>query len=193
MFDKKEYMKIYNKQYYKNNCKKEIDRHIQWQKDNSKKVNKNNRQWQKNNPGKIKKWRKNNHEKIKENHRQYMNMKRKTDLRFNLNHKISREMYKSLKGNKAGRSWESLVGYTLENLIKRLKKTMPKSYCWNDYLNGNLHIDHIIPISVFNFDKSEHIEFKKCWSLRNLRLLPAKENLCKHNKITRPFQPALKI
>ena len=60
MFDKKEYMKIYNKQYYKNNCKKEIDRHIQWQKDNSKKVNKNNRQWQKNNPGKIKKWRKRN-------------------------------------------------------------------------------------------------------------------------------------
>jgi len=34
---------------------------------------------------------------------------------------------------------------------------------------------------------------KRCWALSNLRLLPAKENMIKHNKLDRPFQPALRI
>ncbi|GAI61384.1 unnamed protein product, partial [marine sediment metagenome] len=38
-----------------------------------------------------------------------------------------------------------------------------------------------------------HIDFKRCWALENLRLLPAKENMVKHNKLDRPFQPALRI
>ena len=91
------------------------------------------------------------------------------------------------------RNWENLVDYTLDNLIKHLKKTMPEGYTWDDYLNGKLHIDHKIPISVFNFDKPEHIDFKRCWGLKNLRLLSAKENLIKGAKLSRPFQPALQI
>ena len=47
--------------------------------------------------------------------------------------------------------------------------------------------------SAFNFSKPEHIDFKRCWSLENLRLLPAMENIKKHNKLFKPFQPALKI
>jgi len=102
-------------------------------------------------------------------------------------------MGKSLRDNKNGRKWEDLIGYTLDDLIKRLEKTIPKGYIWQDYLTEKLHIDHIIPISVFNFDKPEHIDFKRCWALNNLRLLPAKENMMKHDKLYKPFQPALPI
>lgn len=102
-------------------------------------------------------------------------------------------IWKALKGNKAGRHWEDLVGYKLNDLIKRLKNTMPKDYCWQDFMEGRLHIDHIIPKSAFNYTNTEHIDFKRCWSLDNLRLLPAKENLIKHNKLYKPFQPALAI
>jgi 5-methylcytosine-specific restriction endonuclease McrA len=99
----------------------------------------------------------------------------------------------ALKGNKAGRRWETLVGYTLNDSMKHLKKTMPEGYCWQDFLQGELHIDHKVPKSVFNYTKPEHIDFKRAWASSNLQLLPAKENLIKHNKLTRPFQPALQI
>jgi len=104
---------------------------------------------------------------------------------------ISSSIRIMLKGNKQGRHWEDLVGYELNDLIKRLKKTIPKGYTWQDYLDSKLHIDHIIPVSVFNFTKPEHLDFKKCWALKNLQLLPAKENLEKHNKLDKPFQPCL--
>ena len=63
---------------------------------------------------------------------------------------------------------------------------MPKGYCWQDCLEGKLHIDHIIPIKAFIFNKPEDEEFKQCWSLHNLRLLPAEENLSKSDNITNP-------
>ncbi len=123
----------------------------------------------------------------------YQSERLKTDIKFRLNRNVSRLIRKALKGNKAGRRWGSLVGYTLNDLIDRLKNTMPVGYTWKDFLSGELHIDHIIPISAFNFTKPEHTDFKRCWELENLQLLPAKENLIKHNNLDKPFQPALKI
>ena len=70
---------------------------------------------------------------------------------------------------------------------------MPKGYAWQDYISGILEIDHIIPISAFNFTKPEHIDFKRCWALSNLRLLLKEENRIKSNKMERPFQPALNM
>lgn len=123
----------------------------------------------------------------------YQNNRCKTDLRFNLDRKIRNSIRKALKGNKNGRHWEELVGYSLDALMNRLLQTMPKGYCWEDYLDNKLHVDHIIPISAHNYNKPEHIDFKRCWNLSNLRLLPAKENMCKNDKLTKPFQPALAI
>jgi len=178
----KGYYKGYYKEYYQKNKYRLLNYQKEYHQKNKEKHNEN-----------AKQYRKNNRLEVAYRNNKYKRNKMKTDFRFNLNSRISIEMYKSLKGNKAGRHWESLVGYTLNDLIKRLKKTMPKNYTWQDYLEGKLHIDHIIPISAFNFDYPEHIDFKRCWALENLQLLPAKENLIKRNKLARPFQPALKI
>jgi hypothetical protein len=167
-----------NKQYCKNNPEKRKECCKRWRENNVKKKKES-----------AKQYRKNNHKKIQE----YNNHRCKTNLKVNLNHKIKCAIWFSLKGNKLGRHWEDLVGYTLVDLKKRLKKTMLKGYVWKDFLNGRLQIDHIIPKSIFNFTKPEHPDFKKCWALENLRLLPSKENLIKHNKLDKPFQPSLKI
>ena len=106
---------------------------------------------------------------------------------------MKRAIKRSLRSNKAGYHWESLVDYNLTDLIKHLKKTMPEGFTWKDFLSGELHIDHIIPVVAFNFTRAEHIDFKRCWALSNLRLLPAQENLIKGVKLDRPFQPALRI
>jgi len=199
MFDKKEYQRNY---YQKN--KDKISKQVkqwkidnpeynkQWAKDNPK-HNKQNKQWRENNPEYNKQYYIDNKEKIKKHYNRYRIIKRRTDIKCNLNNRITTAINISLKGNKNGRHWETLVGYTLDDLVKRLKKTMPEGYGWQDYLKGKLHIDHIIPVSVFNFDKPEDIDFQNCWALNNLQLLPARENIIKSNKLDNPFQPALKI
>jgi len=184
-----EYIKEYHKQYYKNHEEYIKKYNKQYCKDNYEYIKERKKQWQKKNPEYMKKYRKDN----AEHHKQYMKHRRKIDLKININHNISGAIYKSIKGNKVGRHWEDLVGYTLSDLIRRLKKTMPKGYNWDNFLRGELHIDHIIPKSVFDFDSSNQINFQKCWSLKNLQLLPAKENRIKHDKLYKPFQPALKI
>lgn len=199
-----EYMKQWNidnkkerteqqKQYYIDNkkCKKEYG--IQYYINNKEHKKEYQKQYRKDNPEQQKQWYEKNREKINEYYNKYSKRKRKTNLTYRLRHGISSSINCALKGNKAGRHWETLVDYTLNNLIKHLKKTMPKGFCWEDYMNGRLHIDHIIPASAFNFTKVEHADFKKCWGLNNLQLLPARENIRKSNHLTKPFQPALKI
>ena len=187
----------YEKQYRIDNKEIIKDRLDQWRKDNPKKVRIQSKRYRENNLEKaiirVQRWKRENPEKLKEQRRKYFKNKRKTNLKFNLNRRMVVGIWQSLKGNKNGHHWETLVGYTLSNLIKRLKETMPKGYTWQEFLSGNLHIDHKIPISVFNFNKPEHTDFRRCWALENLQLLPAKENIVKRDKLTKPFQPALRI
>jgi len=201
MFDKKKYAH----QWYIDNKEKILERNEQWRKNNLKKYKEYKKEYMKQyridhkeriaESSKIRysEWIKKNKEYRKKYNNKYQIKRYKIDIKFNLNHKISTAIRLSLKGNKNGRYWESLVGYTLNKLFKHLKKTMPKNYCWNDFLQGRLHIDHIIPKSVFNYTQPEHIDFKRCWALKNLQLLPAEENYKKNNKIYKSFQPALKI
>jgi len=132
-------------------------------------------------------WAKNHPERMRELKGKWKKNKSKTDIKYIINNRISNAISLSLKGNKNGRHWETLVGYTLNDLIKRLKITISKGYTWQDFLKGKLHIDHIIPIRAFVFKKPEDEEFKQCWSLWNLRLLTRKENLSKHDSITNPI------
>ena len=203
---------IYREKYYQKNREKILKKSKQWRIDNPERAKATRENHYLNNKSKIlkqtKQWQKDNPDKRKEISKRYiknhrleiyirtgncLNYKRKTDLKYSLDHRISESIRRSLKNNKAGRHWEDLVGYNLKDLIKRLEKTMPESYTWQDYLEGKLQIDHIVPISIFNYSKPEHPDFKRCWALENLRLLPARENLIKKAKLEKPFQPALKM
>jgi hypothetical protein len=54
---------------------------------------------------------------------------------------------------------------------------------WDLLLHGKIHIDHIVPISFFRYEKIEDQEFQYCWSLNNLQPLWAKDNLSKNKRI----------
>lgn len=141
------------------------------------------RKWQKENPEKVKKWAKENPEKYKS-----IQIKYKKSVKGKLNRSISVGVWRSLNGQKNGRGWENLVGYTLDDFKKDIGLKFTEGMSWGNY--GQWHIDHIIPISAFNFEKPEDIDFKRCWSLENLRPLWAIDNLKKHSKIDAPFQPS---
>ena len=120
-------------------------------------------------------------------------------LRYEMNPKIrlagcmSSGIGQSLKNGKAGKSWKSLVSYTLKDLKRHLEKLFQPEMTWNNYGKNGWQVDHKIPISVFNFTKPDHVDFKRCWALSNLQPMWAKENNKKNAKITKHFQPALEM
>lgn len=117
-------------------------------------------------------------------------LRQRNDVKHRITVRMSGGMRKKVKGLKGGKSWQDLVPYTTEQLIARLKKTMPDGYTWDDFLAGSLEIDHIVPVSVFNYKSPEDPDFHKCWALKNLQLLPSFENKSKNASLDRPFQPS---
>jgi len=205
----REYAKKYNKEnwkkYYTEEKKEKARKYSKMYREKNPEVIK---EYCKSNIRKIKEWHKiyyeKNREKLgrqskmrkqenKERNRECENHRRRTNLKVNINHRMTTAIRTSLQRNKNGRKWEGLVGYTVNVLIKRLQKTIPKGYTWQDFLEGRLHIDHIIPKNVFNYTKPEHPDFQRCWALNNLQLLPARENLLKGDKLEKAFQPALRL
>lgn len=142
-----------------------------------------------------KKWKSENVVRINEQRRKRLSQKflesPEYEKRFRLNNKMAGSIGMSLKGKKAGRSWEKLVGYTLDDLIKHLEKRFLPGMTWENRGKGGWHIDHIIPLAVFNISSPDDIDFKKCWALKNLRPLWELDNLKKKDRIDEPFQPSL--
>lgn len=141
---------------------------------------------------KAKLWAKNNPERNRINKKR-AEIKKLATVKGQLDHRISSGIRKCLKGKKGGQSWENLLPYSLKQLKAHLKKTMPTGYAWKDFLEGKLHIDHKIPLRVFSYEKPTDLHFLKAWALKNLQLLPAKENILKSDKIEQPFQGVLSI
>lgn len=105
---------------------------------------------------------------------------------------ISRRIRYSLKEPKNGRSWESLVGYTLADLMLHLESQFTKGMAWENYGRSGWHVDHIKPISHFNFESYDDPEFLECWALWNLRPLWAEENLSRGNRVLQHPLPLCK-
>lgn len=99
---------------------------------------------------------------------------------FVIHMRMRNSIKKALRGAKDGRRWESLVGYTREDLANHLARQMPKGFTLADIGSGRIHIDHIVPKSLFDVRNPD--ELMACWALTNLRPLEAKKNLRKGAK-----------
>jgi hypothetical protein len=123
--------------------------------------------------------------------REHLEHRRYYEQKYREEHRLNNNMYwairKTLKNKKNNKSWENLVGYTVNDLKNHLEQTLPEGYTWQDYLDGKLHIDHILPQKLFVYNSPEDEDFKLCWSLDNLQLLPAEENISKKDSITNPI------
>lgn len=165
-------------------------------KNNHNKNNENNTRWAKNNPEKrkiiLERYKLNHPDRLKETIKK-SNTKIRNTPKGHLNSVFSRDINAALRGTKSNRSWQDLVGYTLEQLKKHLEKQFKDGMSWDNYGKNGWHIDHKTPISVHNYNNPEDTDFKKCWALKNLQPLWAKENLIKSNKLSKPFQPSLTI
>jgi len=195
------------REYRKANLEKVRERESEYREKNRKTIRERDRLARKKNPQKFldrqrecvrKKWIKhylqhrrwvaNNPERYRELSRINTNKRRSTP-RGRLNIKMSNAIRKSLNGNKNGRSWELLVGYSVEKLKHHLERLFQPGMTWENH--GEWHIDHIVPIAVFNYEKPEDVDFKRCWALKNLQPLWKTKNLVKGKSLEKHFQPSL--
>ena len=93
---------------------------------------------------------------------------------------MSTSIYRALKGEKKGKKWQVLVGYSLKELKQHLEVLFQDGMSWDNY--GEWHLDHIKPKSLFNYSCPNDLEFMECWRLENLQPLWAEENMTKGNK-----------
>ena len=152
----KEHKKIYNLNYYLENREKILKQ--------------------------SKEYHQKNREKDQRNKRKYYYSKERKDVKYRIDKSISRSINRGLNGGKAGRKWETLVGYTCQDLTEHLEKQFDENMSWENY-GSYWEIDHIRPKSLFHFDNSEDIEFKECWALENLQPLEKTINKKKGNKL----------
>jgi hypothetical protein len=154
------------------------------------------RRWAQDNPLKAIEKRKRYRETHKEEKATYFRDRRRNDVKFSLNNRISRRMNAALKsrgGSKMRQHWESLAGYSVESLLLHIQSKLTKGMTMEDVLNGKVHIDHKIPVAAFNFESTRDLDFKRCFALENLQPLWAIDNIRKKDRLDKPFQPMLKM
>ena len=123
--------------------------------------------------------------KIKQKYQEY---KSKTDPVWKMRRSISRDISKKIKKNK--NSFLNFLNYSINDLKNHLEKQFepwmnwenrgtynPNTWKDDDLSTWTWNIDHIIPHSLFNYTSLEDEDFKKCWSLDNLRPYSAKQNI----------------
>jgi hypothetical protein len=122
-----------------------------------------------------------NKNQINEYSKNWVKEKRDSDkeFRLKLNIRASFNTRFRCRNMTKDRSIFYYTGVSMAEYIDHLKRDP----LWSDYENKTyiIHIDHIIPCTIFDFNNLE--EIKKCWSPRNLRFLSAQENILKSSKI----------
>lgn len=97
------------------------------------------------------------------------------------NDSISALIHSALHRNGRSSKVENMLGYSIADLRFHLERQFTKKMSWDKFMNGEIHIDHIIPKAAF--DLSDPDQWCICWGLPNLRPLWAKDNLEKRAKV----------
>ena len=132
-----------------------------------------------------KKWGKDyrSNPKVRQHRREYDKERYDTNPLVRLHSVMRSSIYRSLNGDKDNMSWEKLVGYTKLDLKSHLESQFQEGMTWEN-AGTYWHIDHKVPMCMFNIISYHDEEFKKCWSLENLQPLLAEDNLRKNNTIS---------
>jgi len=151
-----------------------------WGQEHPENRKKSRKKWGQKNPEYKKEYRKEHIKQIRKHMNAYAKQRREKDPKFRLDQNMRNLISYSLKGKKAGRKWETLVSFTLEELMEHLENQFDDKINWDNY--GNYwEVDHIKPRSLFKYTLPQDPEFKECWTLENLQPLEKTANLKKSN------------
>ena len=192
----KEQTKQYHKKYYQEHKERKAEYreehkeriaeyHKKYRKENKERVVEKNKKWREKNAEYGKKHYEENteyykkyYEENKEQRNEHQKNRMKNDENFRIRKCLSAALAITLKKSNTTKKNKTMtyVGCSKEELLLHLKSTKK-----TEWQNEKLHIDHIIPCSLY--DHTDEDEIYKCWNWRNLRYLPEKENISKGNKL----------
>lgn len=121
----------------------------------------------------IKKWKKQNKDKINNDYRKRIANEPNFRLRKNVSRAINHAIKKQFSSKNA--SIMHFLSYSMNDLKMHLESQFTTNMNWENY-GLYWEIDHIIPQSCLSYTHMNEINFKKCWSLNNLRPLEVFQN-----------------
>ncbi len=136
-----------------------------------------------------KSYRERNKDKIKEKRKAYQLSGRATEVAkawqarkmvntdFRIKKNLRSRIYVALKRGIKSESTMKLLGCSIEYFKSYFESLFTEGMSWEKYLEGGIHIDHIIPCKNFDLTKPE--EQKKCFHYTNLQPLFELDNLRK--------------
>lgn len=126
----------------------------------------------------MQKWREENPDKAS----QYQ-ANRARSVQFRLENAVRCRIWTGItRGSKRGRRTRDILPFSIDELTAHLERQFLPNMSWANY--GKWHIDHIIPLSAFNYSTPDDPDFLAAWSLNNLRPLWASDNLAKSSRRT---------
>lgn len=128
----------------------------------------------------VRAWSEKNPQKRKKYYAELHGRRQSSDPMYRLKRAVRAYLRICVLSGKVGKRTESLLGYSISELKDHLERQFVGGMNWSNY--GEWHIDHIVPIAEFKFDSPEDEEFKRCWSLPNLRPLWGRDNIIKGSK-----------
>ena len=204
---RKAYHKKYNKKHYQENKRGYAEKTAKYEAEHKDELREYRKEWRLNNREKCnlytEKWFANNkdyHSLYREANKDTINArqnawvkeKKNSDPEFKLRGSISQSVIKAIKRTGATKKGSILnfLPYTISELREHLQNQFEPWMTWqnhgkynsktwdnNNSITWTWNIDHIIPQSTLPYSSMQEENFKKCWSLSNLRPLSAKQNL----------------
>jgi hypothetical protein len=169
----------------KRNPEKQKSLTAKWQRENSDRRAATNAKWEQRNPGRRAKlaaaWRARNIDRARKIGR-VANAKRRATVSGRLNVRVGNAVRASLNGSKGWRPTFDLLPYTIEELKTHIERQFTQGMTWERFMAGEIHIDHIRPLAIFDFQSTDSSSFLQAWAITNLRPLWAQENLKKGAK-----------
>jgi hypothetical protein len=87
-----------------------------------------------------------------------------------------------VSGGKNKRRSTEILGYDAAQLAAHIERQFTRGMSWDCFMRGEIHIDHILPKTLFPFSGIDDPNFRACWALSNLRPMWKPDNLKKHTK-----------
>jgi hypothetical protein len=127
-------------------------------------------------------WAKENKERMAEYFRASKAKRRRNPV-YRLNASIGTQIRNAIGDRKGGRRWESIVGYTLDELLAHIQRQFMPGMTWENY-GAEWHVDHIVAQAEFELCEANDATVRACWALTNLRPMWARANMSKGKRRT---------
>lgn len=160
-----------NKKYYQKNKEALADYRKKYEKENSEKI-----------AEKRRKYYQKNKERINKRQKKYGKMKYYSNPEFRLASKVRSRVKNYVRKNKISKKEKThkYLGCTYRFFKDYIESKFTDGMNWERLLRGEIHVDHIRPISSFNL--LDENEIKKAFHYTNCQPLWARDNLKKSAK-----------